>query len=120
MVQVEELEGRFAEFDEFVAQLTQRREEIYNAFEARRVQLVESRNRRAETLAQSADRILSGIRTKAASFKTLDELLGYFASDLMVDKVRGIIDQLQSLDDAVRVGDLQGRLKTTREDAVAS
>ncbi len=118
MVQVEELEGRFAEFDEFVAQLTQRREEIYNAFEARRVQLVESRNRRAESLAQSADRILNGIRTKASSFKTLDELLGYFASDLMVDKVRGIIDQLQALDDAVRVGDLQGRLKTTREDAV--
>ena len=33
MVQIEELEGRFAEFDEFVVQLAEKREEIYNAFE---------------------------------------------------------------------------------------
>ena len=32
MVQIEELEGRFAEFDEFVLQLTEKREEVYNAF----------------------------------------------------------------------------------------
>ena len=36
MVQIEELEGRFAEFDEFVVQLAEKREEIYNAFETRR------------------------------------------------------------------------------------
>jgi hypothetical protein len=47
MIQIEELEGRFAEFDEFVAQLTEKREEIYNAFETRKLQLVEARNRRA-------------------------------------------------------------------------
>ena len=52
MVQLEELEGRFAEFDEFVVQLAQRREDVYAAFESRKVQLVEKRNRRAESLAQ--------------------------------------------------------------------
>ena len=33
MVQIEELEGRFAEFDEFVLQLVEKRDEVYNAFE---------------------------------------------------------------------------------------
>ncbi|MGV3485595.1 MAG: DNA repair ATPase, partial [Planctomycetaceae bacterium] len=118
MIQLEELEGRFAEFDEFITKLAQRREEIYNAFESRKVQLVEARNRRAETLANSASRILRGIHTKASSLKSVDEILAYFASDLMVEKVRGIVDQLRSLDDAVRVEEIQSRLKTTREEVI--
>lgn len=118
MIQLEDLEGRFAEFDEFITQLAQRREEIYNAFESRKVQLVEARNRRAEALSSSASRILQGIHTKASSFKTVDEILAYFASDLMVEKVRGIVDQLRGLDDAVRVEEIQSRLKTTREEVI--
>ena len=50
MVQIEELEGRFAEFDDFVIQLTQRREEVYAAFESRKVSLIEKRNRRVLVL----------------------------------------------------------------------
>ncbi len=118
MIQLEELEGRFAEFDEFITQLGQRREEVYNAFESRKVQLVEARNRRAETLSASASRILQGIHTKASTFKNVDEILAYFAADLMVEKVRGIVEQLQTLDDAVRVEEIQSRLKTTREEVI--
>lgn len=36
----------------------------------------------------------------------------------MVEKVRGIVDQLTELEDAVRVEDLRSRLKTIREDAI--
>lgn len=118
MVQLEELEGRFAEFDEFVSRLTEKREELYNAFESRKVQLVETRNRRAETLGAAAERILAGIQSRVARVESIDAIHAYFASDLMVEKVRGIIDQLGKLEDAVRVGDLQSRLKTIREDAV--
>ncbi len=49
--------------------------------------------------------------------ESTDEIAAYFAGDLMVEKVRDIIDQLDDLDDAVRVEDLQSRLKTIREDA---
>lgn len=118
MVQLEELEGKFAEFDEFVARLTEKREELYNAFETRKVQLVEARNRRAETLGSAADRILSGLVSRVRRIETLDGIHAYFASDLMVEKVRGIITQLTDLDDAVRVEDLKSRLKTIREDAI--
>lgn len=118
MVQLEELEGRFAEFDEFIEQLTQRREELYNAFETRKVQLVEKRNRRAEALAGAADRILGGIESRARGMDSADEILAYFAADLMVEKIRSIIADLQELDDSVRVEDIQSRLKTIREDAL--
>lgn len=118
MVQLEELEGKFAEFDDFVEQLAIRREEVYAAFESRKVQLVEKRNRRAESLSSAADRILKGIDNRVRSMESADDIAAYFAGDLMVEKVRDIITQLQELDDAVRVEDLQSRMKTIREDSV--
>ena len=118
MVQLEELEGKFAEFDDFIEQLAARREEVYAAFESRKVQLVEKRNRRAESLSAAADRILKGIDNRVRSMESSDDIAAYFAGDLMVEKVRDIIEQLQELDDAVRVEDLQSRMKTIREDSV--
>jgi hypothetical protein len=118
MVQVEELEGRFAEFDEFVEQLVVKREEIYNAFEQRKLALVEARSKRAAALASAAERILKGIGARVANLKTINEINGYFAADLMIDKVRDILAQLDELEDSVKVDDIQSRLKTIREDAV--
>ncbi len=118
MIQLEELEGRFAEFDEFVEQLTEKREEVYNAFENRKLGLVEARNRRAASLLGSAERILKGIKTRVDNIESINEIHGYFASDLMIDKVRDIVAELSELGDTVKVDDIQSRLKSTREDAV--
>ena len=118
MVQVEELEGKFSEFDEFVGQLSEKREEVYNAFETRRVQLLEKRQQRAITLMNSAERILKGIQNRAGKFEEVNEINGYFAADLMVNKVRDIVEELNTLGDPVKAGDLQSRLKTLREEAI--
>ncbi len=118
MVQIEELEGRFAEFDEFVMQLTEKREEAYNAFESVKIQLQEKQNKRATALTQASDRILKGIKSRIETFETVEEIHGYFASDLMIEKVRDIIAELGELGDTVKVDDVQSRLKTIREDAV--
>ena len=87
MVQVEEIEGRFAEFDEFVVQLAEKREEIYAAFDTKKLQLVEKRNRRATALMSAADRILKGIRNRVANFESVDEINSYFSSDLMLSLI---------------------------------
>ena len=118
MIQLEELEGRFAEFDEFVVQLTDKREEVYNAFETRKVSLVEERNKRASSLMNAADRILKGVKSRVDSLESVNEINAYFASDLMIEKIRDLVDQLKHLDDSVKVDDVQSRLKTVREDAV--
>ncbi|TWT72340.1 DNA repair ATPase [Crateriforma conspicua] len=118
MLQLEELEGRFAEFDDFIPQLATRREEIYAAFESRKVALVEKQNRRAQSLATAADRILQSIKSRIDTIETPEEIAAYFAGDLMVQKVRDIVDSLDDLNDAVRAEDLRGRLKSAREDAV--
>ena len=118
MVQIEELEGRFAEFDDFVLELSEKREEVYSAFDGKKVSLVEARNKRATTLQSAAERILKGIETRVGQLESVNEIHSYFAADLMVEKVRDIIEQLNELEDSVKVGDIQSRLKTIREDAV--
>lgn len=117
MVTVEELEGRFSEFENFIAQLTEKREEIYNAFENRRLQLLESRNKRASALAASADRLLKGIASRVAKFETLKEIHSYFAADLMISKVRDIVAELVALEDSVKADDIQTQMKAIKEDA---
>ena len=118
MVQIEEVEGRFAEFDEFIVQLAEKREEIYAAFDTKKLQLVEARNKRATALMSAADRILKGIRSRVANFETVDEINSYFAADMMIEKVRDIIDKLTELDESVKVDDVHSQLKTVREDTV--
>ncbi|MDG1897009.1 MAG: DNA repair ATPase [Fuerstiella sp.] len=118
MIQLEELEGRFAEFDEFILQLAEKREEVYNAFENRKLALVEARNKRANSLMNAAERVLKGVQSRVQSFEDVNDINGYFASDLMIEMVRDIVEQLKELDDSVKVDDIQSRLKTIREDAV--
>ncbi len=43
MLQLEELESRFAEYDSLLAKLSEKRESLYAAFETKRQQLVETR-----------------------------------------------------------------------------
>ncbi|MCP4111715.1 MAG: AAA family ATPase, partial [Desulfobacteraceae bacterium] len=118
MIQVEELEGRFADFDDFIVQLSEKRDELYNAFESKKLNLVEARNKRANTLMSSAERILKGIQNRVGTMDEVNAINGYFASDLMIEKVRDIVSQLLDLNDSVKADDIQSRLKTIREDAV--
>ena len=117
LVQIEGLEGRFADVDEFIAKLGVKREELYNAFEGRKVQLVEARNKRASAVFAAAGRILKGIRNRAGSLGSINEINGYFASDLMIERVRATIQQLRELGDSVKAEDVTSQLKTIQQEA---
>ena len=118
MVQLEELEGKFSEFDEYITLISEKREEIYNAFESKKIALIERRNKRANTLTQSAERILKGIKNRVSSFETPVEINGYLASDIMVEKIRNIVTQLIDLKDVVKADNIESKFKTLKEDAL--
>ncbi|WEO96324.1 DNA repair ATPase [Streptomyces sp. FXJ1.172] len=115
---LEDLDGRFAEFDDFLAELADRRTEIYEAFAARKQSLADARARRAEQLALSAGRMLETIGRRAATLADTDEVTTYFASDPLVAKVRRTAGELRALGDSVRAEELDGRLKSARQEAV--
>lgn len=118
LVQLEELEGKFPEFDQFLTQIAGKREEVYEAFESRKVSLVEARNQRATALLQSAERMLKAVLARLGRFATVADINGYFAADLLVEKVRQTVQDLLNLGDTVKADDLQSRLKTVKEDAL--
>nr|WP_312862727.1 DNA repair ATPase [Streptomonospora salina] len=117
MLQLENLESRFAEFDEFLDELSAKRDDVYEAFSARKQSLLDERARRADRLVESAERVLSTVTRRVAALDSLDEVNTYFASDAMVAKLRSSAGELRELGDTVRAEELEGRLKAAREEA---
>ena len=117
-VQLEELEGAFADFDQYTIELSEKRTALYEAFEQRKIALVEQRNKKTSALLTASERILKAIQNRLAGFKSIEEINTYMASDLMTAKVRDTIGQLLALDDSVKADDLQGRLKSVQQEAV--
>ncbi|MFC5458041.1 DNA repair ATPase [Prosthecobacter fluviatilis] len=118
LVQIEEMETRFSDFEDYAAELIQKREEVQSAFESRRQSLSDALNRRCSSLGQSAERILTSIRNRLANFAKPEEVHAWLAADAMVAKLRDLIDELRKLGDSVRADELQTRLKTVQQDSL--
>ena len=117
-VQLEDLEARFADYDEFTGAIIEKREEIYTAFETKKNSLVEARNRKAIAIENASGRILKNVATKALTFNSVEEINGYFASDLMITKLRDLVAQLVELEDTGKAEAIETELKSAREDAL--
>ncbi|CAA2110258.1 DNA repair ATPase [Variovorax paradoxus] len=118
LAQLEEIEGRFAEQEDFLADIADKRENVYEALSARRQSLVEARQRRAQGLVDAAGRILDGIARRIAQFGELGQVHSYFAADPMIGKLHTLIADLRSLGAAVPADELDTRLKTARDQAL--
>ncbi|MGL5353151.1 MAG: DNA repair ATPase, partial [Clostridium sp.] len=118
MVTLQELEGKFAEFDDYVIELSEKREELYNAFESKKQSILDKLNKRIISLFTSAERIISGISNRVKSFNSVEEINGYLATDIMVEKARDVISSLKDLGDTVKADEITSKLKTLKEDAI--
>jgi hypothetical protein len=118
LVQIEEMETHFSDFDDYAAELIKKREEVQSAFDSRRQSLSDALNRRCGSLGQSAERILTSIRNRLANFAKPEEVHAWLASDAMVAKLRDLIEELRKLGDSVRADELQTRLKTVQQDSI--
>ncbi|ORT57820.1 DNA repair ATPase [Streptomyces sp. CB03238] len=117
LLQLDNLESRFADHDGFLTEIADKRTEIHDAFSGRKQTLQDARARRAERLAESATRVLETIARRAAGLENLDAVNTYFASDPMAAKVRRTTGELRELGDQVRAEELEGRLKAARQEA---
>ncbi len=118
MVALEDLESRYADFDDFLAQLQVKREESYEAVTSKRQRLLDEQQRRIGQMAGAADRILDSVRRRAQTFKETDELNAFFAGDAMVAKARDFADKLRGLGDSVKADELTSRIKTAQQEAI--
>lgn len=117
-VLVEELESKFADFDQFILKITDKRDEITKAFDGKKTLLLERINQRTSSLEQIGLRVLKNIDNKAQSFKTKEDIQAFFSTDLMIDKVRKLVEELKSLGDVSKAENIENSLKTSLEDAL--
>ena len=117
-VQLEDLEARFADYEDFTELIIEKREEIYTAFETKKNSLVEARNKKAIAVENASKRILKSVASKAMTFNSGEEINGYFASDLMISKLRDLVKQLIELEDVGKAESIETELKSAKEDAI--
>ncbi|MEO7109694.1 MAG: AAA family ATPase, partial [Polyangiaceae bacterium] len=115
---LEELEGKFSEFDEFIGQLTEKREEVTEAIAAKRQQLLDERQKRSQNIVSAAERIIAGVVRKSRTLASADELNTYFASDAMILKLRDLTAQLFSIGATIKGDEVEAKLLSARQDAL--
>lgn len=120
LVQLEELENQFSESDEFLADIVAKREEVLETFEGHKQQLLEERQRRAQSLQTAADRILESIPRRTARFNNVTELNAFFVTDALAVKIREITEKLRELQDNVKADDVESRFKSAKDQAIRS
>ncbi|WP_434341456.1 DNA repair ATPase [Motilimonas cestriensis] len=120
LVQLEELESQFSEQEEFLTDILTKREEVIESFEAHRQRMVETRQRKASSLKDAAERILASITRRVQKFTELDELNTFFASDALALKIYDLVSQLRDLDDSVKADDVEAKFKNSKDQAVRS
>lgn len=120
LVQLEELENQFSESDEFLADIVAKRDEVLETFEGHKQQLLEERQRRAQSLQTAANRILESIPRRTARFNDVTELNAFFVTDALAVKIREITEKLRDLHDNVKADDIESRFKSAKDQAVRS
>lgn len=118
LTQLQEVESQFSDYDQFLADILGKREEIVEAFEAHKQKLLDARQQRAQNLEDAANRILTSVQRRLDKFQTADEVNSFFASDPLILKLRQLIEELQGLDASVKADDLSARFKAMREQGV--
>ncbi|WP_051970152.1 DNA repair ATPase [Kitasatospora azatica] len=110
LLRVDALEARFAEAEDLAADLALRREEIRQAFAARRQTLLDEAAARADRVAASAQRALEALRRRLAGLGAAADIHAAQAADPMAVRLRAAAEELRGLDDRVRAQELEDGL----------
>ncbi|MEU7314852.1 DNA repair ATPase [Streptomyces sp. NPDC007083] len=117
LAKIEDLERRFTESPDFLADLDTKRAELNDAFAARKQTLADARARRTEQLVGSAERTLGTLARRAAELADSQELAAFFTSDPMAEAVRRTAGALRESGESARAQELEDRLSTARQEA---
>ena len=117
-IQIEELESKFADFDQFVLKIADKRDEVIKAFNGKKEMLIAQLNKRTTALEQIGQRVLKNIENKVQAFNDKESIYAFFSTDLMVEKVRNLTDELRELGDVAKAENLENLLKVAQETAL--
>jgi hypothetical protein len=116
--QVEGLESKFADFDEFLVDIQKKRDEIKDIFENHKQQLVNERQKRINSIENASKITLNSIQKKVEKIKTADEMNSFFASDSLVLKYQQFVKNILELGDNIKSDELFGAFKNVKDQSL--
>ncbi|GAL04639.1 hypothetical protein JCM19237_1311 [Photobacterium aphoticum] len=115
---LEKLESRFADFDEFLAEIYTKRDEIQSTLEGHKQQLITAQQRRVQNLNQAATVTFNSIEKRVTRFDDMAGLNSFFATDNMVLKLRQLAETMRSLGDSVKADAVESKLKAVQDQSL--
>ena len=116
--QLEELEGEYAEFEDYLSKIIDKREEVQETFESHKQKLLNDIRKRCDNIYKAADRTLESVSRKIESFDSVDELNTYLSSDNLVIKAQKLIEDLRVQNDTMRADNLLSKFKSIKDQSV--
>lgn len=117
-LQLEELENKFSDNENFLNDILAKREEVIETFETHKQALLEERARRTQALYTAAERILDSIPRRTAKFTNQTELNAFFVADQLALKIIELTEKLRELSDNVKADDIEARFKNARDQSI--
>ncbi|MFD2178896.1 DNA repair ATPase [Veronia pacifica] len=118
--QLDKLESRFADFDQFLAEIYAKRDEIQSTLENHKQQLVAGQQRRVQNLLQAANVTITSIEKRVERFDDVAALNSYFATDAMVLKLHQLSQSIRELGDSVKADSVDSRIKSLQDQSLRS
>ncbi len=116
--QLDKLESRFADFDQFLGEIYTKRDEIQSTLDNHKQQLVAAQQRRVQNLLQATDVTLKSIEKRVARFEDVAGLNSYFATDAMVLKLQQLSQSIRELGDSVKADSVDSKLKSLQDQSL--
>ncbi|MCG9752983.1 DNA repair ATPase [Vibrio brasiliensis] len=116
--QLDKLESRFADFDEFLAEIYSKRDEIQSTLDNHKQHLISAQQRRVQNLLQAATVTLKSIDKRVVKFEDVAGLNSYFATDAMVLKLHQLSESIRDLGDSVKSDSLDAKLKSLQDQSL--
>lgn len=116
--QIESMETKFADFEEYITTIYQKRDEVKDIFENHKQQLLNEKQKRISGIVQAADLTLNSIRNKVGKIHTVEELNSYFAADSLVIKYNQFIENIKGLGDNTKSDELFSKFKNIKDQSL--
>lgn len=120
VAQLETLESKYNEHEEFLIEILKKQNEINDIFENIKNSLISQNQEKIEKLMSAAKITLNSINKKALRYKSLNELNSFFNSDSMILKINDFVDKIKNLNDPVKADSLVSQVKTIKDFAIRS
>lgn len=116
--QIESLESKFTDFDEFLEDIYKKREEVKDIFENYKQQLVNERQKRVLSIENASKITLNSIQKRIEKISSTDEMNSFFASDSLVLKYQSLVKNIQELGDNIKADELFAAFKNAKDQSL--